>query len=140
MTRPMRRRRRRKAEAEEIAQTAQTMRAGSTARLRTALGFSPEGHAIILDDNMSRTGLADELRAAGFNVRTVREIFGRASNKLGDEPINSVAEQIDAMVLTRDKGSDLGGGFGRRKIYVDGRVSSTPSIIRMLKSKLGQEP
>jgi hypothetical protein len=128
------------AEAEEIAQTAQTMRAATASRLRWALGFSQEGRPIILDDNLSRTGLADELRAAGYNVRTVKEIFGREAHGLDDPPINSVAEQIDGLVVTGDRGRDPGGGFGQRAVQIDQRALSAPSIIRALRSKMGETP
>ena len=89
---------------------------------------------------MSRTGLAEELRAAGYNVRSVREIFGREAIGLPDPEINSGAEQIDSRVLTHDKGEKLGTGFGQRAIRLDDRASSTPSILRLLKSELGDAP
>ena len=67
---------------------------------------------------------------AGFNVRSVSEIFGKDPGT--DIPINKLANILGARVLTRDRGRDSGGGFGSNAIPVDSRIRSIDTIIRIL--------
>ncbi|NVJ09683.1 DUF5615 family PIN-like protein [Myxococcus sp. AM001] len=103
-------------------------------RARQLAGFGTQGTPVILDENIARRGAAEALRDAGFNVRTVREVFGRGD--VPDSDILRFAESIDARVLTMDRGRQLDGGFFGRAIQVDGRAAGTASLIRVLESSL----
>jgi hypothetical protein len=116
-------------------------RAAATALARTLAevarkkaGFAAEGRAIILDVNLEARGMADALRAQGYNVRTVHEIFGQG--KIADEKILELAKTIDARVLTRDVGRQLDGGFFQRAINVDSRVRTPEGVGRILQEGL----
>ena len=97
--------------------------------LRQKAGFSDKGKPIILDSNLETKGLADALRSQGFNVRSVSEIFGK---DVGDPAINRLANQLGARVLTRDRGRQIGEGFGSNAINVNSRVRGTDGISRIL--------
>ena len=101
----------------------------SRAIARKKAGFSDSGTPIILDTNLQAKGLADALRAKGFNVRSVSEIFGK---DVGDSGINKLANTLGARVLTRDRGRQIGEGFGSNAIQVDSRVRSVDDIARIL--------
>ncbi len=101
--------------------------------LRKKAGFSDSGTPIILDTNLEAKGLVDILRVNGFNVRSVSEIFGK---DVGDSAINQLANKIGAKVLTRDRGRQIGQGFGNNAIQVDSRVRNFDDILRILKSGL----
>lgn len=77
--------------------------------------------------------MAEALRAKGFNVRSVSEIFGK---DVGDQNINSLANSIGARVLTRDRGRQIGEGFGNNAIQVDSRVRGVDGIANFLGSDL----
>jgi hypothetical protein len=96
---------------------------------------SNKGVPIILDENLSAKGLAEALRAQGYNVRTVVEIFGQSGIK--DPVIRQFAESVGARVLTADRGRQIGEGFGQLAINVSGRVgTSADSIARILADAL----
>ncbi len=103
------------AEASELAALARLEQAASrnsivgtlAARVRQVAGFADEGLPIILDENVMRTGLAQELRNAGYNVRDVVEIFGR--HGVPDSEIIQVANAVGGRVLTNNVKD-----FGRR--------------------------
>src|SRR5581483_2897305 len=88
------------------------------------------GPPIILDVNLNRAGLADELRAAGYNVVPVEQIWGRTD--VADSVIKAYADVLNGWVLTSDRGRDIDGGFGQRAIQIDQRATSTASILRVL--------
>ncbi len=100
---------------------------------RKKAGFSNNGIPIILDRNLEAKGFADALRAKGFNVRSITEIFGKDP---GDVNIDKLAKMIGAKVLTRDRGRQLDGGFGNSAIQVDSRIRSIEGLTRALKSGL----
>ncbi|HVQ94248.1 MAG TPA: DUF5615 family PIN-like protein [Mycobacteriales bacterium] len=103
--------------------------------LRRRGGFADHGAPVILDENLSARGFADALRARGFNLRSVEEVFGRRG--ILDPDINQYAEQIGARVLTMDRGRQLDGGFGRLAVQVDARAArSTQALARLLEQAL----
>ena len=80
---------------------------------------------MIIDSNSMRRGMVDQLRARGFNVRTVAEIFG---SDPGDEVIKSLAEKLGGRVLTNNKKD-----FGRDiAIRIDPRATSIDTWTRIL--------
>ena len=101
-------------------QVRKTFLAALRNRLKQQAGFADKGQAIILDENITGAGVAEALRAQGFNVRSVREIFGRGNIK--DPVIREYAELTGARVLTQDRGRQIGEGFGKLAIQVDARV------------------
>ena len=98
--------------------------------LQKKAGFSDSGIPVILDSNLETKGL-DALRAKGFNVQSVSEIFGK---DVGDPGINDLAETLGARVLTRDRGRQIGEGFGRNTIQVGRRIKSADQIARVLEN------
>jgi RHS repeat-associated protein len=88
------------------------------ARLRQQAGFTSEGTPLIVDTSLgvNSTTVAQSLRDAGFNARSIVEIFNRT--KVGDPDIRLVSEAIDGRVVASDKGRDAlkpsGGGFPDR--------------------------
>ncbi|WP_438006168.1 RHS repeat-associated core domain-containing protein [Sorangium sp. So ce321] len=101
------------------------------ARARQLGGFAEHGMPIILDENLAGRGVAEALRAGGYNVRSVVEIFGR--NGIKDPAIRQYAESIGARVLTADRGRQIGEGFGQLAIPVSSRVGpDVPSLLRIL--------
>ncbi|WP_158625656.1 DUF5615 family PIN-like protein [Corallococcus carmarthensis] len=107
-------------------------------RTRQLAGFAGDGVPVILDENLSRRGAAEALRDAGYNVRSVREIFGRGD--VPDSEILRFAEGADARVLTMDRGRQLDGGFFQRAIQVDGRATGNSSLLKVLEDALGVSP
>lgn len=101
-------------------------------------GFSNKGQKIILDESVTGKTTADELRKAGYNVRSVEEILGKKAHGVKgptDEQIKMYAKVIGARVLTADRGRK-GGGFGELGIEVPGKFQGHgPSIVRYLQSK-----
>jgi hypothetical protein len=91
-------------------------------------GFTNASKPLIVDTNLPRT-LAGDLRAAGYNARSVPEIFGKDP---GDPAIKALADQLDSKVLTVDRGHQITGGFFERTIQVSDRVRATGSILRIL--------
>jgi len=77
--------------------------------LRRQAGFADEGVPIILDENLAGRGVAQALRDRGFNVRDVREVFGRGG--IADSDILSLADTLNGRVLKLDRGRRLQGGF-----------------------------
>jgi hypothetical protein len=71
-------------------------------------GFGGRGENIIVDENMS-PNLASVLRDQGFGARSVRELGLRS---VDDANIKLLAEQVNARVLTYDRGRQLDGGLG----------------------------
>jgi len=98
--------------------------------LRQKAGFSNNGTPIILDKNLERSGLANSLRAKGFNVRSVTEICGKVDP--GDPAIDRLANQLGGRVLTQDRGRQIGEGFGSNAILVNARANGLESILRLL--------
>lgn len=92
-------------------------------------GFSGNGQRYILDENLP-TSLAQPLRQRGFNVRSVKEM-GLAGTK--DDKLNTLAEQLGARVITRDRGRQMDGGFGKLAINIDRRVSTADGIARIVR-------
>ena len=97
-------------------------------------GFADEGIPVILDENLAGRGVAQALRDKGFNVRDVREIFGRGD--IQDSDILSLAESLNGRVLTLDRGRQLDGGFFGIGIQVDARATSLDSLVLALGSSL----
>ena len=102
--------------------------------LRGKAGFADEGLPIILDENLAGRGVAQALRDKGLNVRDIREIFGQGNVR--DSDILSVAETLDARVLTLDRGRQMDGGFFGRAIPADARATSPESLFRILSEEL----
>lgn len=103
-----------------------------SSRLAQQAGFGAQGRPIVLDENLSSRGAAEALRQAGYNVRSVQEIFGTGGIK--DAQILQLAQQIGARVLTADRGRDVGGGFGSLAIAVDARATDVSSLVRYLEN------
>ncbi|MFJ3309638.1 DUF5615 family PIN-like protein [Streptomyces sp. NPDC086549] len=91
-------------------------------------GFTGNGQRIIVDENMSLK-FAEQLRAAGYDARSVSEM-GLSGTK--DPQLMQFAENVNARVLTRDRGRQMDGGFGSRAIPIDRRVTSIDGILRIL--------
>lgn len=91
-------------------------------------GFSGKGRRIIVDENMSPR-FAEQLRAVGYDARSVSEM---GLNGTKDPQLNQLAEQLDAEVLTRDRGRQADGGFGARAVQVDRRITTIDGILRIL--------
>lgn len=108
--------------------------AGALSRLSLQkAGFSGKGVPIILDENLAARGMADALRAQGYNVRSVAEVFGQ--NGVKDPAIRQFAESVGARVLTADRGRQIGEGFGRLAIQVPGRVGTNAEAVARLLSE-----
>jgi hypothetical protein len=101
--------------------------------LRRAAGFSDTGEPIIVDNSLpvNPQQVAAALRQAGYNARSVDEIFGQDP---GDSVIRELANQLNGRVVASDVGHDVGGGFGQRAIGVPGRLRQIASIVRLLKA------
>lgn len=85
---------------------------------------------LILDENLAGRGVAEALRAQGYNVRSTVEIFGVGAK---DPAIRSLAEAVGARVVTADRGRQFGQGFGELAIQVPGQVGQdVSSIVRLL--------
>ena len=91
-------------------------------------GFSGSGQRYILDENMSHR-LAPQLRDRGFNVRSVQEM--ELTGAL-DPQLNRLAEQLDAQVITRDRGRQMDGGFGGRAVNIHRKITNADGIARIL--------
>ena len=70
------------------------------ARVRQLAGFGEKGVPLILDENVMARGLAEGLRANGYNVRSVVEIFGRTG--VADQDIINVANSVGGRVITNN--------------------------------------
>jgi hypothetical protein len=93
-------------------------------KIRRAAGFADEGIPLIIDSNSMRRGMAEQLRARGYNVRTVTEIFGTDP---GDPAIKSLAETLGGRVLTNNM-TDFGRDIA---IRMEPRATSIESWIRL---------
>jgi predicted nucleic acid-binding protein len=69
-------------------------------RVTQLAGFSEKGVPLILDENVMARGLSEGLRAQGYNVRTVTEIFGRTG--VADADIINVARSVGGRVITNN--------------------------------------
>ncbi|MET8701154.1 DUF5615 family PIN-like protein [Kitasatospora sp. NPDC004723] len=98
------------------------------AMLEKKAGFTGNGRRIIVDENLSPT-IAQGLREAGFDAVHVQEM-GLKGTK--DPGLLTFATVLDAEVLTYDKGAEVDGGFGKRAIKLEPRVTSLKSILRIL--------
>jgi hypothetical protein len=107
------------------------MAAAMRARLAQQGGFSGNGVKIIIDENLPQ-GWAQELRAAGYDARSISELEMMGAS---DVEINQLATQLGAKVVTRDRGRQMDGGFGSNAIVIDGRVSSIESVKRILEGR-----
>ncbi|WP_052684780.1 DUF5615 family PIN-like protein [Lentzea aerocolonigenes] len=105
-------------------------------RFRDALakraGFTGKGEKIIVDQCMD-DGLAASLRAAGYDARSVEEMGMPGTTK--DPDILRVAEQVDARVVTYDRGRQLDGGFGKRAIQINNKIHAPEGILRIMRGK-----
>ncbi|MFB8085071.1 DUF5615 family PIN-like protein [Streptomyces sp. NPDC055992] len=102
--------------------------AGMRALLAKRAGFTGEGQRIIVDENMSPK-FAGQLRDAGYDARSVSEM-GLLGTK--DPELLQFAQQVNARVLTRDRGRQMDGGFGSRAVNIDRRITSIDGILRIL--------
>lgn len=104
------------------------------ARVLAMAGFAQRGIPIILDENIGSPVLANALRAMGFNIRTVPEIFGRVG--LSDAELTAFARAIGGRVLTqngRDFPTDV-------RIVTDARVGiDSAAIARIINAALGTQ-
>jgi RHS repeat-associated protein len=100
-------------------------------RVRQLAGFGERGVPVILDENIAGRGVAEALRARGFNVRDVYEIFGRGG--VADKDITTLAESIGGRVLTQNA-RDFPAAV---RIAVDARVRThVDSLARILSGGL----
>ncbi len=76
--------------------------------------------------------MAPALREYGWNVRSVEEIFGNTG--VPDVQINQLANQINAKVITGDKGRKLGEGFGTNRIPTSEKMKNPATIHKILSS------
>ncbi len=93
--------------------------------IRRRAGFAEEGVPLIIDSNNMRRGMAEALRARGYNVRTVSEIFGVDP---GDQAIASLAETLGGRVLANNM-QDFGRTIGIRN---DPRATNVNTWIRLV--------
>lgn len=101
------------------------------ARLRQLAGFADRGTPVILDENIAGRGVAEALRARGFNVRDVFEIYGRGG--VSDAQISQLAESIGGRVLTQNV-RDFSAAV---RIGVDARVGThVDTLARVLSDAL----
>ena len=100
-------------------------------KIRRAAGFADEGIPLIIDSHSMRRGMAEQLRARGYNVRTVTEIFGTDP---GDPAIKSLAETLGGRVLTNNM-TDFGRDIA---IGIDPRATTADTWIRILQEALGK--
>jgi hypothetical protein len=121
----------------EAATVRQSFIALTRARILKVAGFSERGIPLIIDESLeiALPGTTAALRAHGYNVRSVREIY--QAPRVTDPTIFDLAQAIDARVITLDRGRDIGGGFGGRAIVIDGRIRRTETIIRILEGEVG---
>ncbi|MEH0511674.1 DUF5615 family PIN-like protein [Streptomyces sp. B21-106] len=91
-------------------------------------GFTGNGQRIIVDENMSPK-FAEQLRGAGCDARSVSEM---GLNGTKDPQLMKFAENVNARVLTMDRGRQMDGGFGSRAIPIDRRVASSDGVLRIL--------
>ena len=96
-------------------------------------GFAGDGEPLIIDNSLpiSPARVATDLRARGYNARSVGEIFGRDP---GDRAIKDLADVIDGRVIASDVGHDIAGGFGERWLKIPGQVRTMDSVIRLLEA------
>ncbi len=96
-------------------------------------GFSGSGEPLIVDNSLpvNPQAVAQGLRDAGYNARSVGEIFGPDP---GDPAIRQLAEQLNGRVIASDVGHNIGGGFGSRAIQVPGQLRQFESILRLLEA------
>ena len=94
-------------------------------------GFSGTGQRMIVDNSlgMNPQAVAGALNDAGFDARTVNQMFG---SDPGDAAINTVADGVGAMVVTSDRGRDAMGGFGSNAITVPNRLQDPQSAVRIV--------
>jgi hypothetical protein len=102
-------------------------------------GFSREGLPLIVDESIGVVGgpnaAAQALREAGFNARSVLEIYGRGG--IQDPQIAGLARQIGGRVVTYDKGAQLGQGFGQLAIRPKGVIRDPTELVRFVQGALG---
>jgi RHS repeat-associated protein len=103
------------------------------ARALSLAGFNKDSKSprFILDVNLDKGGrMAEALRVAGFNIRSVREVFG--NNAVADKKILELARLIGARVLTADRGRQGDGGFFEMAVQA-GRARRAHDLARILK-------
>jgi hypothetical protein len=100
---------------------------------RLKAGFGTEGEPLIVDNSIgvNPQTVASTLRGAGYNARSVGEIFGRDP---GDASIKGLADVANGRVIASDVGHDIGGGFGDRWIPVPGQIRTVDSILRLVRA------
>jgi RHS repeat-associated protein len=98
---------------------------------RLKAGFGAEGEPLIVDNSIgvNPQTVASTLRGAGYNARSVGEIFGRDP---GDASIKGLADVANGRVIASDVGHDIGGGFGDRWIPIPGQIRTVDSILRLV--------
>ncbi|NRQ38596.1 DUF5615 family PIN-like protein [Nonomuraea sp. NN258] len=94
-------------------------------------GFSGVGVRLLVDENLS-PGLAAFLRKQGFDARSVQELGLKGAK---DPELAQLAEQLGAKVVTRDRGRQMDGGFGRNAIQINSKISSFAAILRIITGK-----
>ena len=113
----------------QLQQPGQRLSGQLVSLVRRRAGFADEGVPLIIDSNNSLRGMAEALRARGYNVRMVKEIFGPDP---GDPAIISLAETLGGRVLTNNMRH-----FGRTVgIRIDPRARSVDTWIRLIEEGL----
>ncbi|MEV3978562.1 DUF5615 family PIN-like protein [Nonomuraea sp. NPDC049758] len=76
--------------------------------------------------------MAAFLRAQGSDVRSVTEMGLKGAS---DAKLAQLAEQLGAKVVTRDRGRQMDGGFGRNAIQINSKIKSFAAILRIITGK-----
>jgi RHS repeat-associated protein len=102
-----------------------------TERVKQLAGFAEQGKLYILDENVASKGLAEGLRALGYNVRSTTEIFKKEGTK--DPVIIKLADTIGAKVITNNVKD-----FGRpRTVAIPDTKARTPEQMAQFIERIG---
>ena len=106
------------------------------ARVYQVAGFAERGTPIIVDQSLGANpeAVAAALRGAGYNARSVLEVFGK--NGIKDPAIKSLADVIGGKVVASDRGRVLGEGFGNLAIPVSQALRDPQSIVRVVQEAM----
>lgn len=113
----------------QIQQPGQRLSSQLVTLIRQRAGFADEGVPLIIDSNNMRRGIAEALRAEGYNARTVSEIFGVDP---GDPAIASLAQILGGRVLTNNM-TDFDRIIG---IQIDPRATRVETWIGLIEAGL----
>lgn len=113
----------------QIEEPGQQVGSALVSLIRQKAGFADDGVPRIIDSNSMRRGMAESLRLAGYNARTVNDIFGMDP---GDPAIASLARTIGGRILINNMED-----FGRIiAIRIDPRATTIQSWVRLIQDRL----